>query len=436
MQAEVTVLVGTLIGMLATTASALLGKEKCRPLATAFSVATAALLLAALYPYATPAALVGVTAYLVALAALLTAPSYLGPEENLAFHDALLLALAAASYLVAAADNLLRLFVLWEAMSISVAVITIYEKRRESVEAALKYIMLCGSGSILALLGIALAYAETGSLAIGSLPAASQLSRALMAVGFGVEAAVFPLYLWLPDAHMAAPSTGSAMLSGIVIEAAAYVVYRVVASAPGLREAMLAAALLGAFAGNLAAYRQDDLKRLLAYSSVSNVNYILLGFMAGGVAWGYALLHILAHGLLKAAFFLLSGVLLVSFGTRSLKELRGALSGTWLGKFTAVAAAMGLTGVPPFLTFWSEAFMVAGVYMYQQLLAILFAAAILTSFGYYFRVFYDLCRPAPGGERRAPAKARAMLYAAAALTLIDIVLGVAWAAGLVALPTP
>ncbi len=431
---EYTVLFGTLAGILASLAAQLLPGGKRRPLVTAVAAAAASLILASLYPYRGAPGVIGLTAYLVALAAILTAPSYMPPGENLAFHDSLVLALAAASYLVSTADSLLRLFALWEAMSVAVAVLTAYEKRRESVEAALKYVMLCGTGSLLALLGIILVHAETGSFSTQALGSASITSKALIVVGFGAEAALFPLHLWLPDAYMAAPSTGNAVLSGITAEAAAYVVYKVSAGSPRLLSAVLAAALLGAFTGNLAAYRQDDLKRLLAYSSVSNVNYILLGLAAGGAASSYALLHILAHGLLKAALFLLSGTLLLSFGTRSLEELRGALSGTWLGKFTAVAAALGLTGVPPFLTFWSEAFMTAGVYMYSSAAADLLAAAILTSFGYYFRLFYRLCRPAPNGARRAPTRGTALLYAAAALTLLDMALGIAWAAGLAVLP--
>jgi len=428
------VLFGTLLGVAATLAPALLSRERCRPLATAVSAATAAAMLALLYPYGGAAGVIGLTAYLVALAALLSAPGYIPREDNLAFHDALILVLAATSYLVAVTESLVRLFVLWEAMGVAVAVVTAYEKKRESVEAALKYVMMCGAGGLLAAAGIALTGLEAGSLTLGALARASLAARALVAVGFAVEAAVFPLYLWLPDAHMTAPSTGSSILSGIVIESAVYVVYRVSASSPRLLWLLAAAALIGAFAGNLAAYRQDDLKRLLAYSSVANANYIMLGLTVGGAAASYAVLHILAHGLLKAAFFLLAGALAVSYGTRSLESLRGALAGTWAGKLVAVAAAMGLTGVPPFLTFWSEAFMAAGIYVRSPLLAAAFAAAVLVSFGYYFHVFYTLCRGS--GEAGAPARGWPMIYAALALVLLDVALGVAWALGVLQAPVP
>ena len=282
-------------------------------------------------------------------------------------------------------------------MSISIAVLTTFEREEHSMEAALKYVMMCSSGSLLALAGIALAITETGASTFSSLAGASVLSKILIIVGFGVEAAVFPLHFWLPDVHMSAPSTVSAILSGISIETAAYTISRVAAYDPMLSIVLCFSAIIGMFIGNLSAYSQDDLKRLLAYSSVANVGYIILGLNSGvQLAKTFSLLHILAHGLLKASLFLLAGFLMLTYSSRKLSKIRGVASTSPILKFTIISASIGLTGVPPFLTFWSEAFILIGVFASQKyglFYSIFLSIAIILSFGYYFKTFYTLVVP-------------------------------------------
>lgn len=346
--------------------------------------------------------LIGATALVIGMASTMASWDIIGEEENKVFHDALMYALSSSAYLVVATTDLLRLFILWEFMSVSVAVLTAFHKKRESLEASLKYIMMCGTGTLLALTGVALVYFETGYTSFESLNRASTLSKALLVTGFGVEAAAFPLHFWLPDAHMTAPSTASAVLSGITIEAAAVVVSKIASSDPLIQEVLVVSALLGMLVGNISAYMQDDIKRLLAYSSVANVSYVLLGLNIGNsLAYRFSILHIMAHGLLKASLFILSGLFIALYGTRKLSELVGVLSNTYLEKFTVVAAGLGLTGVPPFLTFWSEAFTLAGVFTANSLVAVIFATAILVSFGYYFRMFYTLSIRKPSREVKA-----------------------------------
>lgn len=373
-----------------------------------------------------PAGLIGLTSALIGVASAVASTKLVKERDKKPFHDALLLILVASSFLVAQSNDLVRLFIYWETMSISITVLTAFHWEKESIEASLKYIMMCGAGSLIALAGIALALIETGNASM-QLSGASLLAKALMVVGFGVEAAVFPLHFWLPDVHMAAPSTVSAILSGISIETAAYVISRIAFTDPALRYVLMISALFGMFVGNLSAYMQDDIKRLLAYSSVANVSYIILGLnSASSMARTYSMLHIFAHGMLKAALFILAGLFLAVWGTRSLKELSGKLSGTFFLKFTVVAASMGLTGIPPFLTFWSEAFTLMGISVtgsFGLAAAVLLAAAILLSFGYYFKLFYRLVVGSGEEKPKLDADAWCAVAAAGLLLLSCIIFG-------------
>ena len=178
------------------------------------------------------------------------------------------------------------------------------------------------------LIGIALVFAQTGTLDLqqiagdGAQPTPPDLlaAGALFLIGFGVKTALVPLHTWLPDAHSQAPSGISAMLSGVVIEAGLVAMLRV-ARLPGAGSASTWGAILLAFGalnmlvGNLMALRQTQVKRMLAYSSVSHMGYMLVGFgvavgygVANGAAGGF--FHLFNHALMKGLAFLAAGALL------------------------------------------------------------------------------------------------------------------------------
>lgn len=344
---------------------------------------------------------VGLVSFTIGLAAVLA--GYDLVHEDKPLHDALALALASSLPILAGTEDLIRAFAAWELMSVSVLLLVALHREKESAEAALKYLMLCGAGTAIALTGIALVALETGSTHIKSISEASLFARALLATGFATEAAVFPLHFWLPDAYMVAPSTASAMLSGVVTEAAAILVYRLVGWDPVISRIFLSLSVIGAFVGNLAALAQDDIKRMLAYSSIANVSYIMMGLCSGdSLAKTYALVHVAAHGYLKAALFIVSGVLLVQHGTRSLSRLTGALSGDNLLKLVVIASALGLTGAPPLLPFWSKLYIALGMLSVNYALPLLFAAAVILSFGYYFRLLQSLSQGSSARAANSP----------------------------------
>jgi formate hydrogenlyase subunit 3/multisubunit Na+/H+ antiporter MnhD subunit len=233
---------------------------------------------------------------------------------------------------------------------------------------------------VLVLLGVAMVLAETGTLDLVELntavaaqaddPALFLAAGAFFVIGFGVKIALVPLHTWLPDAHSQAPSGISAMLSGVVIEAGLVALLRALSALVGLAagwgELLIAFGVLNMIAGNLLALRQTQVKRLLAYSSLAHIGYMLVGVgvavfagSAAGAEGGF--FHLLSHGLMKGLAFLSAGALLYVLHTASgdhsplmVSELGGAA-----GKYPLVAlvfslALLGLGGLPPLVGFMSK----------------------------------------------------------------------------------
>jgi len=416
---EGTYLAALFVGTAVTLSARLLPRRTASAMSTAVPVATLVLLLALSLHAGGLTGFIGFVATVIGIAAIVAAIDIV--HEDKALHNALALALSGSLAVLIGSRDLIRIFIAWELMSVSVLILVAFHRDKEAAEAALKYLMLCGVGSALALVGVALVALETGSTAIESLQRASMLARTLLAVGFATEAALFPLHFWLPDAHMVAPSTASAVLSGIVIETAAVLTWRVVSADPVASRVFLLLAVAGALVSNLSALAQDDFKRLLAYSSIANVSYVLMGLCSGNwLAITYAYLHVAAHGFLKASLFLASGVLLTAYGTRSLTALRGSATQDNLLKFIVIASCLGLTGAPPMLPFWSELFLAVGLFSVTPVLALVFLLSVVISFGYYFKALYTLSAGKPSSN--PPRKLAAAKLAALSLVLLSIAL--------------
>ena len=304
---------------------------------------------------------------------------YMRHESDRPTYGTLLLLLVAGVAGIGLAGDLFNLYVMFELMAIpSFALVAFHRDRAEAVEAGMKYIVMSGAGSLLALLGIGLVYLGAGTLDLATLPQAGMprdlavLAAGLLVAGFGVKAAIVPMHTWLPDAHAAAPSGISAMLSGIVIQTALVAMVRALSIFGTGATAVASYGLLLAFfavltmtVGNLVAMHQRDLKRLLAYSSVAQMGYILLG-LGVGLEFGLTaallggLFHVLSHALLKGGAFLSAGVLERAYGTRDLAALRGSGRAVPAAGFTFALFALGLAGVPPTAGFLSKLFIVTG----------------------------------------------------------------------------
>lgn len=304
-------------------------------------------------------------------------------------------------------SHLFNGFLLLEIIALTSAAMIALKDKALNLKAANKYLLFSSFGSGLVLLGIAGLYAPTGFLTLKSLqeampallidnPMAVHGSLALFTTGLGVKGALFPLHLWLPDAHGYAPTPVSALLSSLVIKAPPFLLLKLVSIAfapvlPSLSLMMnilLGTAATGIIAASLQARRQTDLKRLIAYSSISQIGYVFLGIGLGTPA-GYAmsLYHMIAHGLAKSCMFLSAGAFIEQTGCHDVSDFKGIgreMPFT-LGLFTLCAFSM--VGIPMLPGFISKFILALAVIHSGNiiLLIVILLSSLLNAF-YYFPV--------------------------------------------------
>ena len=275
--------------------------------------------------------------------------------------------------------DLFNMFVFLEIAAISSYALVAFGVGAEELEASFKYIVMGEIGGLTFLLAIALIYAKTSTLNLADISTSLQVIRhttffsmtlGMMLFAFSIKAALVPFHSWLPDAYPAAPAPISSLLAGICTKVfGIYTTARIVFNVFGLTRAndpMFFNILIGlgllsiAFAG-LTALNQKDYKRLLAYSSISQVGFIMLGFGIGnyyGVVG--AILYILAHGLAKALLFLTSGSVVHATGTRDLQKLAGLGERMPTTAWSFRIGALSVIGLPPLVGFFAKLLIIMG----------------------------------------------------------------------------
>ncbi|MEQ9003724.1 MAG: proton-conducting transporter membrane subunit, partial [Pseudomonadales bacterium] len=296
---------------------------------------------------------------------------------------------------LAMSADLFNIYVLLEIVSLG-GVVLVVGRGAGAFAAAMRYLLFALTGSLIYLLGVALAYADAGTLSLRLLADAGLGAPAVTALTLGLmfKAALWPLHGWLPAAHAAAPTAASAVLSALVVKAAAYLLLRLWSDVfsgswtPALLQALAVIGMTGVLFGSVQALRQVHLKRVIAYSTVAQLGYVLLlPALAGALAWQGVALHLLSHGLAKAAMFLAAGNVIIAIRDDRLDNLAGldrVLSGNL---FIFAAAGMSLAGMPPAAGFVAKWWLVrAAVDAGQWWWAIAVAASGLLAAGYVIRV--------------------------------------------------
>ena len=284
------------------------------------------------------------------------------------FYTLFMLMLAGMNGIIVTGD-LFNLFVFLEIASIASYALVAFGTEAEELEASFKYAVMGSVASSFVLLGIALLYSYTSTLNMADIALSLSAKPAGMIIGFvavlflagfGLKSALVPFHAWLPDAHPSAPASISAMLSGVLIKVlGVYALMRIFFNVLGINSGILLVFMfLGAVSmlvGVFLAIGQWDFKRLLAYHSISQIGYVILGIGLGtplGILGG--LFHLFNHSIFKSLLFLNSGSVAYSIETRDLKAMGGLREKMPVTANTNLVASMSIAGIPPFNGFWSK----------------------------------------------------------------------------------
>ena len=369
--------------------------------------------------------------------------AYMAGDTGQEKYYAMLLAMTGVMVGLGCACDLFNLWIWFEAMAISsYLLVAFYHEQLPSLEAGIKYLVQSATGSVLVLLGISLVLSQTGTLDLAEIKGMTSSSPLLMlagglfVIGFGVKAALVPLHTWLPDAHSQAPSGISAMLSGVVIEAGLVAMLRALAALAGTTTLwgplLMGFGCINMIVGNLMALQQKHVKRLLAYSSLTHVGYMLVGLgiaiytrQIDGAQGG--LFHLFNHGMMKGLAFLAAGSLLYTLhlavgdhNPLTVDDLSGAARRYPVAALTFSLAVLGLGGIPPLSGFMSKwQIIVSGFEAHNLWIGLLVGFAALNSvfsLAYYAPLVNAIYRC----EQSETVKAGARLPAVMNLPLIGL----------------
>lgn len=276
------------------------------------------------------------------------------PEANFVY-DSLLFLFIGAMNGVVLSHSFISLYVYWEIMAAASFFLVLFNDTGEARKASIKYIVMTGAGSIFLLFGI---------LGLGIMEEQlvwKHLFFFSVLIGTGIKAGIIPLHTWLPDAHPAAPTPVSSMLSGVMIKTGVYAFIRFYFAvfqpswSLSWESVLLVIGVCTLLGGVFLALMQHDVKRLLAYHSISQIGYIFLGIACGTtIGFAGALYHTINHAIFKSLLFLGAGVLIKATGSRNLEDY-GGLANKLPFTFTVMTiAALSISGLPPFNGFVSK----------------------------------------------------------------------------------
>lgn len=305
------------------------------------------------------------------------------------------------------AGNLITFYLLFELLTLTSMPLVLHNGSKEAIMAGLKYLFYSLCGAYMALFGLYFIerYGNTLTFSPGGVISSAAAAEhggillvvaMLMLIGFGVKAGMFPLHAWLPAAHPVAPAPASAVLSAVIVKAGILAIVRVVYYIFGVsflrgtwvQNVWMVLALITIFMGSMLAYREPVLKKRLAYSTVSQLSYILFGLAvmdAGGVTGG--LLHVLSHGFIKAALFLCAGAIIYMTGKTRVEQLRGIGKEMPLTMWCYTIVSLGLIGIPPtggFISKWylAEGSLASGIPGFSWIGPVVLLISALLTAGY------------------------------------------------------
>ena len=329
------------------------------------------------------------------------------PENRISFFYVLINILLASLLGVIYSNDLFNSYVFIEVSTLSACGIIILKDKKENIKATVKYLIMSTIGSGLVLMAIAYIYSITGHLNISLIHEtivgnyqyhenAVLIILGLFTIGLGIKSAVFPLHSWLPDAHSSAPTPASAALSALVIKVYVFMLMKVlfrmfnyeIVNSFIIMDIILLLGSMGMIFGSIMAIMQKELKRMVAYSSVAQMGYIVFGIGLGTVTGtAIAIYHIIGHAVTKSSLFLISGLFIEKTGSKKIEDLKGIgrEMPLTLGLFTLGAFSMvGIPILPGFISKWYLSLTCIEVGRVPLILIIL--ASSLLNVLYYFPI--------------------------------------------------
>ncbi|NJE07106.1 cation:proton antiporter [Thermococcus sp. M39] len=349
---------------------------------------------------------------------------YLEHEEGLEWYYTLYLGLEAGLLGVLLTGDAFNLFVMIEVTSIAAyALVAFYRGRKDAVHAALKYAFIGAIGTTMYFLALGILYGAFGTVnladlsakvhglsfpvtgsPVGNIVIASGVALALATWAFLIKAAIVPNHFWLPEAHPAAPSPISAVLSGLVVNVGVYALIRFLYTVyggeltPGLAKivgtlgtVVITLGAVSALFGALMMNAQRDVKKLIAYSTIMHMGYL---FMAVGLGTQLglqaALFHIVNHAIAKALLFLAAGMFIHAVGSRDINDMAGLGRQMPMATLGLAIATLSLVGIPPFNVFFSKLLLFDALMERSFALAMVIVVSSVTALVAYMRVFYKV----------------------------------------------
>jgi NADH-quinone oxidoreductase subunit M len=326
--------------------------------------------------------------------------NYMAGKKHLAAYYALLCMLSVGLIGVFLTSNMILFYFCWELMLVPAYFIVGEWGYRNSYKSALKLFIFTHAGAVFVLLGIGAIYWLTGSTDMfvaqsALMTAAPDIVKWILVAltaGFAVKMAVFPVHMWLPDAHSEAPAPMSALLSGVIISAGAYAILRLsfgmvfpsvgITFGTDFLHVLSIFGIVTAFFGSLLSLVANDIKRVIAYSSIAHMGYVMFGLSlfpvglatgnpvvlasASGIAIVGTVLHLVTHAASKGLFFLTAGGVMHQTEKRDIREMGGLAGKMPFSAVSGAIAALSIAGTPPLACFISEFLIFVGAFQIIQ----------------------------------------------------------------------
>lgn len=368
------------------------------------------------------------------------------PAPRIPYYYALLILCIGGMNGFAVAGDLFNLFVFLEILSLSSYALVAIAGERTAEIASFKYLIMGAISSLAILLAVGFMYALTGSLNMadiaarlgGAAPFPAMVAVATLTLGFSVKAALFPIHVWLPDAHSIAPSPVSAVLSGLVVKIGVLGMLRMyqilyeaqIFDLAPLNNIIMWLGAISIVMGAFFAMTQEDIKMMLAYSTISNIGYIFMGLgLASSFGIIGATVHIFNHALIKATLFLGAGALIYRTGYRNLSDLRGIGKAMPITTGAIAIGAISIVGIPPTAGFVCKWYIALGaIEAGKMFFAVVLLFGALLIFVYYIRMlnafyFMEPIHPEIAQVKEAPLTMLVPILILAALCLLMGVFG-------------